>query len=162
MVREIDTPIGRIFIRAEGGSVSEISLQRNVLETAKFVKGETGKHAAERADEEVLERAARELEEYFRGERRTFDVPIETKGTPFEEKVWKALREIPYGETRSYGEIAGRIGSPKGARAVGGACGRNPVLIMTPCHRVVGSKGNLTGFTGGLDIKEKLLKLEGV
>lgn len=162
MVREIDTPIGRIFIRAEGGSVSEISLQRNVPEAAKFVKEETGKHAAERADEEVLERAARELEEYFRGERRAFDVPIETKGTPFEEKVWKALREIPYGETRSYGEIAGRIGSPKGARAVGGACGRNPVLIMTPCHRVVGSKGNLTGFTGGLDIKEKLLKLEGV
>ena len=108
----------------------------------------------------LLERAARELEEYFRGTRRRFTVPLAPAGTPFQRRVWDALLEIPYGETAGYGEIAGRIGSPKACRAVGGANHRNPLPIFIPCHRVVGSGGQLTGYAGGLEIKRALLALE--
>lgn len=101
-----------------------------------------------------------QLMEYFEGKRTTFDVPIRLEGTRFQTKVWEELRKIPYGETRSYGEIAKMVGVPKGARAVGGANHNNPILIIVPCHRVIGSSGSLVGFGAGIPVKEMLLKLE--
>ena len=111
----------------------------------------------------MLTRAARQLAEYFAGTRRTFDLPLAftARGTPFQQKVWRALLTIPFGETRSYGEIAAQIGSPRAVRAVGAANGRNPISIVAPCHRVVGANGKLTGFAGGLENKAYLLALEG-
>lgn len=100
------------------------------------------------------------LEEYLKGKRRNFDIPIDVKGTPFQETIWNELQRIPYGETVSYSDIANNIGTPTAARAVGTAIGANPVLIVVPCHRVVAKNGNLTGFRGGLPMKEKLLILE--
>ncbi|MBR3972679.1 MAG: methylated-DNA--[Oscillospiraceae bacterium] len=108
----------------------------------------------------LSDRAAGQLEEYFKGIRREFDLPLAPAGTPFQMAVWEALREIPYGETRSYGQIAAAIGKPKASRAVGMACNRNPIWIVIPCHRVVGSTGKLTGYEGGLDMKHFLLELE--
>jgi methylated-DNA-[protein]-cysteine S-methyltransferase len=108
----------------------------------------------------VLRQAARELREYFAGERREFSVPLDFTGTAFQNKVWRALRSIPFGETRSYGELAAEIGAPKASRAVGAANGRNPIPIILPCHRVIGSSGSLTGFGGGLPMKKQLLAHE--
>ena len=117
--------------------------------------------AENRAEKDsLLEKAAKELKEYFQGKRREFDLPLSVKGTAFQMKVWRALQEIPYGETRSYGEIAEAIGKPKAARAVGMANNRNPVSIIIPCHRVIGADGKLVGYGGGLDAKEYLLELE--
>jgi methylated-DNA-[protein]-cysteine S-methyltransferase len=101
-----------------------------------------------------------QLEEYFAGERRTFDVRLAPEGAPFEREVWRALEEIPYGETVSYGEIARRVGQPGAARAVGTANGRNPIAVIVPCHRVIGADGSLTGYGGGLERKRLLLELE--
>ena len=101
-----------------------------------------------------------QLEEYFNGEREQFDLPLDPIGTDFQKKVWNELKKISYGATLSYGEIAAKIGSPKSARAIGAANGRNPISIIVPCHRVIGISGDLTGFAGGLNYKEKLLSLE--
>jgi len=109
----------------------------------------------------VLIEAERQLNEYFSGRRREFALELDVEGTPFQRKVWNALRTIPFGETRSYGDIARQIGNPGAMRAVGAANGRNPVSIVVPCHRVIGSTGKLTGFGGGLDAKARLLALEG-
>lgn len=106
------------------------------------------------------EGAIEQLHEYLRGERRGFDLSLDLRGTPFQLDVWKATRAVPYGETRSYGEIASSIGSPRAARAVGQALGANPIPIVIPCHRIIGSSGNLRGFGGGLPLKERLLALE--
>lgn len=114
----------------------------------------------EMRDTPLLLRAERELKEYLGGERRAFSLPLRPQGTPFQLAVWQALREIPYGDTRSYGEIAARIGNPRACRAVGMANHRNPLLIFIPCHRVIGASGQLTGFGAGISVKEKLLKLE--
>ena len=111
-------------------------------------------------NEKPLEVACRQLREYFAGERREFDLAVKLTGTEFQVRVLEALQDIPYGETASYGEIARRIGRPKAVRAVGAANGRNPIPIVVPCHRVIGSTGDLTGFGGGLDTKEALLRLE--
>lgn len=108
----------------------------------------------------LLEEAARQLEEYFAGQRKEFSLPLAPKGTEFQLRVWQALLQIPYGETRSYGELAAMVGNPKACRAVGGANHRNPLSILIPCHRVVGTGGSLTGYAGGLNVKEFLLKLE--
>jgi methylated-DNA-[protein]-cysteine S-methyltransferase len=108
----------------------------------------------------VLVRAQQELEAYFSGERRTFTVKLDPAGTEFQTRVWNALRTIPFGETRSYGQIADQIGSRKAVRAVGAANGANPLSIIVPCHRVIGANGKLTGFAGGLDVKARLLALE--
>jgi methylated-DNA-[protein]-cysteine S-methyltransferase len=102
-----------------------------------------------------------QLQEYFAGERSHFDLLLNGAGTDFQQSVWSALARIPFGEVRSYGDIAREIGRPKAVRAVGAANGRNPLPIIVPCHRVIGSNGSLTGFAGGLDIKKKLLALEG-
>lgn len=108
----------------------------------------------------LLRRAVGELREYFAGTRRTFTLPLAPAGTPFQQEVWAALREIPYGETRTYGQIAARIGRPRASRAVGMANNRNPVGIVVPCHRVVGASGALVGYAAGLPVKEFLLRLE--
>lgn len=108
----------------------------------------------------LSDRAAKQLSEYFAGQRKVFDLPLHPLGTPFQMAVWQALLTIPYGETRSYGEIAAAIGNPKACRAVGMACNKNPIWILIPCHRVVGSNRSLTGYAGGLDMKRALLELE--
>ena len=109
----------------------------------------------------VLLKAERQLGEYFLGKRKEFSVPLEMRGTPFQKNVWEVLLAIPFGETRSYRQIAKQLGNPNATRAVGAANGRNPLPIIVPCHRVIGSSGSLTGFGGGLDTKARLLQLEG-
>ncbi len=110
---------------------------------------------------ELSELAASQLREYFDGKRKSFDLPLEVLGTEFRKKVWAALAEIPYGETRSYKDIAEATGNPKACRAVGGANNKNPISIIIPCHRVVGADGSLVGYGGGIDKKTLLLELEG-
>lgn len=112
-------------------------------------------------DDVALSDIKKQLNEYFAGKRTTFDCELDLQGTPFQKLVWNALLQIPYGEVQSYKEVAQAIGSPKAVRAVGGANNRNPLPIIVPCHRVVGSNGALVGYGGGLSIKEKLLELEG-
>ena len=102
----------------------------------------------------------RQLNEYFAGVRREFDLPLAAKGTAFQQAVWAQLLKIPYGEVRTYGQLAAALGNPKASRAVGSACHRNPLCIVVPCHRVIGADGSLTGYAEGLDIKEYLLELE--
>ena len=114
----------------------------------------------EKKETPLIKSAAKQLDEYFRGKLKDFDLPLVLYGTDFQKKVWKALQTIPYGETRSYGQIAGKIGNTKASRAVGMANNRNPISIIVPCHRVVGSSGSLTGYAGGLELKEKLILLE--
>ncbi len=144
----IKTVLGWIRISEAGGFVTELS----------FVKA--GPDMADGLQAPVLKEAAKQLEEYLSGRRKVFDLPLAAEGTMFQKLVWRALREIPYGETRSYKQIAERIGRPKAARAVGMANHKNPILIVTPCHRVIGANGKLTGYAGGLLVKEKLLDLE--
>lgn len=112
-------------------------------------------------DQPVLAQTRAQLQAYFRGDLRLFTVPLAPAGTPFQQRAWNALRAIPYGQTRSYGEQARAIGQPSATRAVGAANGRNPIAILIPCHRVLGADGTLTGYAGGLDIKRFLLNLEG-
>lgn len=114
-----------------------------------------------REDGEHNRALVRQLDRYFKGKLRTFNVPLDLRGTAFQRRVWELLCDIPWGETRSYGYVAQTLGSPKASRAVGGAVGRNPVSIVVPCHRVIGSNGSLTGYGGGLDRKTALLELEG-
>ncbi|MDM1286906.1 methylated-DNA--[protein]-cysteine S-methyltransferase [Acinetobacter indicus] len=114
----------------------------------------------EQLDHPILLDAQQQLNEYFQGQRQTFELPLDFEGTEFQKKVWQALLNIPFGETRSYRQIAEQVGSPKALRAVGAANGQNPISIIAPCHRVIGSGGKLVGFAGGLDNKEILLKLE--
>lgn len=113
------------------------------------------------AAKQWLDRAESQLAEYFAGERRTFDLPLDPQGTDFQKRAWAALARIPYGETRSYGELAREIGCPKGPRAVGSANGRNPICVIIPCHRAIGADGSLTGFSAGIERKKALLALEG-
>lgn len=108
----------------------------------------------------MIEETCKQLEEYIDGKRKEFSIPIFTKGTPFQEKVWEELRKIPYGETICYEELAKRIGNPKASRAVGMANNKNPICIITPCHRVIGKNGKLVGYASGVDKKEALLILE--
>lgn len=143
----VDIGVGKLYLAEENGAVTQVGGSKEPDDILR----DTG----------LLCLAQKELFEYFAGKRKKFTIPFYAEGTEFQKKVWKALREIPYGETRSYGEIAKEVGSPKGARAVGMACNRNPVMIFIPCHRVIGANGSLTGFGGGLPMKEFLLKLEG-
>lgn len=114
----------------------------------------------EKEKTEVIKKTIKEVSEYLEGERKHFTIPLKFYGTEFQKKCWNALLEIPYGETRSYKDIAERVGSPKGYRAVGMANNKNPISIIAPCHRVIGSDGKLVGYGGGLDLKKKLLDLE--
>lgn len=146
---EIAAPVGKIIVMADDEAVTHIEL------SAKHrPKGQPKLNA-------VLTRAQKQLAEYFAGKRENFDLPLKPEGTAFQQKVWNALAKIPFGQTRTYGQIAKTVKSPAASRAVGAACGRNPLPIVVPCHRVVGSSGNLTGFGGGLAMKDWLLKHEG-
>ena len=113
------------------------------------------------AETTLIKETYKQLGEYFDKKRKTFDLPLTLNGTDFQIKAWKALQKIPYGKTRTYGEMAAMIGNPKACRAVGNANNRNPIHIVIPCHRVIGSNGSLTGYAAGLDVKQKLLELEG-
>jgi methylated-DNA-[protein]-cysteine S-methyltransferase len=147
----MDTPIGRLVLEEDGGVLIGIRLPNDPTPSAG--PGST--------PSPVLEQAALQLEEYFAGERTVFDVPMALDGTPFQREVWGELTRIPYGQTISYGELARRVGRPKGPRAVGQANGRNPIPIIVPCHRVVAGNG-LGGYGGGLPVKRALLAVEGV
>lgn len=140
-------PVGELVITYQDGAV--IALKRADATAL-----------PEDAPNALTEAVCRQLDEYFAGTRTTFDFPLRLQGTPFQEKVWAALWDIPYGETRSYQQIAQAIGQPKACRAVGMANHRNPIYIVVPCHRVVGANGALTGYGGGLDMKKALLELE--
>ena len=145
--------IGDILIKATDEAIIELHFLTEE-ERADIMEDETETHSS------ILDTALIQLDEYFAGERRDFSIPLHLGGTPFMQEVWNALMNIPYAQTRRYGEIAASIGRPKAARAVGMACNRNPIALFIPCHRVIGANGSLVGFRGGIDIKEKLLALE--
>ena len=147
----LETPIGRRVLECDGDVLIGVWLPHE------------RRHGRNDADDvpPVLKEAAAQLEEYFAGERRDFDVPMELDGTPFQREVWAELSRIPYGETISYGELARRVGRPSAPRAVGQANGRNPIPIIVPCHRVLASNG-IGGYGGGLKVKRALLAVEGV
>lgn len=149
---QLETPIGPLTITATKKAVTAIRFGTQVPE------GSTPCTGAEATP--LLRKAAEEIGDYFAGSRRKFTLPLAPEGTPFQQKVWEALRTIPYGETRTYKQIAIQIGHNQSFRAVGMASNRNPIAIVVPCHRVIGYDGKLTGYAGGLDIKEQLLELE--
>jgi methylated-DNA-[protein]-cysteine S-methyltransferase len=148
----LDSPIGELLLVGDGRALHGLYMQEG--RTAIAVRQDW-----EQADEPFAEVCA-QLREYFDGRRREFSVPLAMNGSPFQQRVWRALQEIPYGETVSYGEQARRIGPPADPRAVGQANGRNPISVIVPCHRVIGADGSLTGYGGGLERKRLLLELE--
>jgi methylated-DNA-[protein]-cysteine S-methyltransferase len=143
----IDTPIGALLLAGDGRELSAVRID-----------GAPG--AGWRRDAAPFREAAAQLRAYFAGELRDFDLPLAPRGTDFQRRVWSALREIPYGQTIAYAELAAAVGRPRAARAVGAANGRNPIAVVIPCHRVIGSGGALTGYGGGLARKRLLLDLE--
>ena len=153
----IDSMLGPLTIVAEDGQIRclYMDLQRHRPDDRELGEPDQGGR-----DVEPFKAAADQLDAYFAGERTTFDLPLAARGSDFQQRVWAALLGIPYGATESYGDLAQRIGSPGAARAVGLANGKNPIGIVIPCHRVVGSDGSLTGYGGGLDRKRQLLDLE--
>jgi len=146
----LKTPIGKLLIAGDAQTVRRIGFPNNNAPELGWIEESTG----------PLENTARQLQEYFNGRRTSFDLPVAPEGTAFQKKVWQRLQGIPYGETISYGDLARRVGNPKASRAVGAANGQNPIPIVIPCHRVIGANGKLTGFGGGLPVKEALLELE--
>ncbi len=148
----MDSPIGRLLLAGEEGNLAFIGFPEG--------KGRLEPQPGWIEDSAPFAETMRQLAEYFAGERRDFDLPLRPHGTDFQLEVLDALREIPYGETASYADIAQRLGRPKAVRAVGAANGRNPLPIVIPCHRVIGSNGSMTGFGGGIDTKVALLRLE--
>lgn len=149
---EIDSPIGKLLLVGTDSELTHIGFQDGPRPMTRDAGWE------ENAAPFVGVRE--QLDAYFAGDLREFTVSLAPDGTAFQSEVWRALRDIPYGETTSYGELATRIGNPKASRAVGAANGKNPIPIIVPCHRVIGSTGSMTGFGGGIPIKEKLLALE--
>ncbi|GGA55343.1 methylated-DNA--protein-cysteine methyltransferase [Kroppenstedtia guangzhouensis] len=159
---EMDSPVGPITLVMSGKGVCHLdymSGEKALLSLERWAKEWFGSVRLERNDTE-LAKVISQLNEYFAGKRQRFDLPIDLFGTSFQKLVWQQLLMIPYGEVRSYKEVAQAMGAPKAVRAVGGANNRNPVSILVPCHRVVGSNGSLVGYGGGLKIKEYLLRLE--
>jgi len=149
---QLESPIGSLLLTLEDEHLTNICMfnqKRNVEVQPDWV-----------ANDRHFRSIARQLQEYFRGKRRQFDIPMRLQGTDFQLSVWQQLSKIPYGETATYGDIAKRIDNPKAVRAVGLANGRNPIPIIVPCHRVIGTNGKLTGFGGGLENKAILLKIE--
>ncbi len=147
-----ESPVGPLLLAGDANALRRVSF-------------ESSKHRAtlppdSKEDEAPFAEVIHQLQAYFRGELRKFDLPLSMEGTEFQRRVWNALREIPYGETISYLQLAQRIGNPRAVRAVGLANGSNPIPIIVPCHRVIGSDGSLTGFGGGISTKKKLLELE--
>lgn len=142
-----DTPVGKVTLAEDGGFLTALLFGEKPMD-------------GDFRESEILSETAGQLGEYFSGARKSFSVPMKPHGTDFQKRVWAELERIPYGETRTYGGIASLIGNPKACRAVGMANHNNPIAIIVPCHRVVGSNGALTGYAGGLDIKSFLLELE--
>jgi methylated-DNA-[protein]-cysteine S-methyltransferase len=151
LYRTIDSPIGLLTLAGRDGVLRNLRMVDQTYEPNR---------ADWTLDNSAFADATKQLGAYFAGERLDFEVEFDLGGTQFQQRVWKALLTIPYGETRSYGEIAGQIGAPGAARAVGLANGHNPIAIIVPCHRVIGASGKLTGYGGGLDRKQTLLSLE--
>lgn len=143
-----DMPIGKIYIVENDKCIDQILFFEP-------------NNAVELKRTDLTDETARQLTEYFNGQRKTFDLPLRMVGTPFQVRVWKALQDIPYGETRTYKQIAEAIGNPKACRAVGGANNKNGLPVVVPCHRVIGTNGQLVGFAGGMEVKKYLLSLEG-
>ncbi len=143
--RTLPSPLGPLHLRVEDGAVVGLA----------FVDGPA------LGDDPLLDDAASQLLAYFAGQRRSFELPLAPQGTPFQRAVWAALGAIPYGQTRTYGQLAAQLGDPGALRAVGRANGSNPIALLIPCHRVIGADGALTGYAGGLDRKRALLELEG-
>jgi methylated-DNA-[protein]-cysteine S-methyltransferase len=167
MHRTISTSVGDLTLAADDdGAITQVGFggkaaaDRNGHAAGSSDAAGSGDPAAGSTAAAALDAAATQLREYLAGERTAFDLPLRPRGNPFEQLVWAELARIPYGETTSYGEVARRIGHPGSARAVGRANGRNPIAIVLPCHRVIGSDGSLTGYGGGLDLKRALLTLE--
>ena len=148
--RFLDTPVGRLLLARDAAGLRLIHFNGG--------PAEAGPHVP--ADDNLFEDVVAQLTEYFAGTRRQFELPLAPAGTPFQQRVWAALLDIPYGQTISYGELAARIGQKSASRAVGLANGSNPLPIVIPCHRVIGANGKLTGYGGGLPMKERLLALE--
>jgi len=148
----LESPIGPLFLAGDNAGMRQIL----------FVNGRAtvGPLEGWRNDPASLSEAVRQLRAYFAGELHEFDLPVAPEGTPFQLRIWRELQKIPYGETMTYGELARRVGRPNASRAVGSANGANPISIVIPCHRVIGSNGRLTGYGGGIEVKEKLLALE--
>jgi methylated-DNA-[protein]-cysteine S-methyltransferase len=149
-----DTPLGRVLIARTDTGLAGLWFESQKWHPEPF-------DAPERPDDPLLREAATQIADYFAGRRTSFELPLDLRGSPFQQSVWQALRDIERGATRSYADIARRIGAPLAARAVGAAIGRNPVSVIVPCHRVLGSSGALTGYAGGLERKRALLALEG-
>lgn len=150
----IKTPVGRLTVAADADGLRHL-----LFETSRY---DVADRDSWTRDASAVRDARHQLLEYFAGERRRFDLALSPRGTPFQLGVWRALREIPFGATWSYGDLARRIGAPRAVRAVGAANGRNPLPIVVPCHRVIGRDGKLTGFGGGLPVKQFLLVHEGI
>jgi methylated-DNA-[protein]-cysteine S-methyltransferase len=152
--KEIESPVGKLKLVASSNALVAVLWER---ERPNRVKLDTMTLAPQQP---ILLETERQLAEYFSGERIQFDLPLQPDGSEFQKKVWQALREIPFGQTRSYLDLAKALGSSKAARAIGAANGKNPLSIIVPCHRVVGADGSLTGFAGGVETKAALLALE--
>jgi len=152
--KSIKTGLGNILLFADASALTGIVLPgTNRRELSSWYPAEQ--------NNSILDNAARQIKEYLKGNRTAFNLPLAPAGTPFQLQVWERIKDIPYGETVSYGDIARMLGNRNKARAVGGAANANPLPIVIPCHRVIGAKGCLTGFAGGLDMKSKLLSIEG-
>lgn len=147
-----ETEIGPIGIAEEEGRITDVFFKEREL--VKDIDGAVVKET------EQIKEAGKQIDEYLKGRRKEFDLPLEPRGTDFQKAAWNALLTIPYGETRSYKQMAEQVGNPKASRAIGLANNRNPIAIVIPCHRVIGADGKLVGYGGGLDIKEFLLNLE--
>jgi methylated-DNA-[protein]-cysteine S-methyltransferase len=152
--KSIDSPVGQLKLVASGDGLAAILWENDPPNRVRL------EALAEDRNHPVLLEAEKQLGEYFAGQRTSFDLQLDFAGTEFQRKVWKALLEIPFGETRTYGQIARQLGNPNAMRAVGAANGRNPISIVAPCHRVIGADGGLIGFAGGLKVKEYLLAKE--
>jgi methylated-DNA-[protein]-cysteine S-methyltransferase len=149
-----DSPLGQILLTANDAALTGLHF------VGEKYYPEVAAEWQRQPDAKLIVRARRQLAEYFAGRRKDFDLTVEPAGTPFQRGVWRALQKIPYGATTNYGALAQRIGKPTASRAVGAANGRNPISIVIPCHRVIGANGDLTGYAGGIERKQALLRLE--
>jgi len=150
----LETPLGTVAVCTSRGSVVEVA----------FVESSTNGFAKTDSDAALAKKAAGQLGEYFAGKRKSFELPLKFSGTKFQEQIWKEIAKVPFGETATYKDLATRIGKPQASRAVGGAVGANPIGIVVGCHRILGSSGKLTGYSGGSGVptKKQLLDLEGI
>jgi len=150
---KIKTALGFLFLLSDGEGLCEISFETEASSPPDV--------SGLKKDPEALRPFTSQVEAYLKGNLNHFDIPLHLQGTPFQKRVWSELTKIPFGETRSYQDIAKAVGSPSASRAVGSACGKNPIPIVVPCHRVISKSGGLGGYSGGLDLKKALLEIEG-